>query len=148
MSVPSHFNGALHIECPCDAICVREEIGPENRNNHVAQAIATDSFSKDANQLEYIWRKVHQRKNVCFVEQSFALIPCQYHCRGVIDSLASLSTQSLNQFADSMSKAEALNVGIVSIYRALEDKTRPAIERTLSNQRAKEEHGHAEMTRL
>jgi hypothetical protein len=62
--------------------------------------------------------------------------------------LASLSIQSLNQFADSMSKAEALSVEIASIYRGLEDNTSHGIKRRLSNQTAKKEHGHTEMTRL
>ena len=45
-------------------------------------------------------------------------------------------------------QAEALSVEIASVYRGLQDKTAPVIERRLSHQRAKKEHGHAEMTRL
>jgi ABC-type antimicrobial peptide transport system ATPase subunit len=41
--------------------------------------------------------------------------------------LASLSTQSLNQFADNVSKVEALSAEIASIHRGLASDPHPAI---------------------
>lgn len=49
-----------------------------------------------------------------------------------LQCLASLSTQSLNQFAENMSKAEALSAEIASIHRGLQN-TRESSDNTISS---------------
>jgi hypothetical protein len=62
--------------------------------------------------------------------------------------LVSLSTQSLNQFAESVSKAEALSAEIASIHRVLEHSTASSDSTVSPSAEAELDVENAGMTRF
>jgi hypothetical protein len=62
--------------------------------------------------------------------------------------MASLSIQSLNQFAECMSKAEALSAEIAGIQRGLHGDATPATDQRVSKRGKKTKHNHAGMAQV